>query len=89
MCSPEVELVPLPMPDDFDSQVVGGFDRPLQCMAWWRQSYPEFLRPEVLQYGLHSSDMVGVCVGDGNGVEIRYAARPEVGRDHVFPEIKL
>ena len=33
--------------------------------------------------------MVGVAVRDGDGVEARDAARPEIGRDDVFAEVEL
>ena len=44
---------------------------------------------EVLQDGDYATDVVRVWVADGDGIEVRDAARPEIFRDHVFAEIEL
>ena len=61
----------------------------LQSLAWRQQSDPQFLRPEILQDGDHSANVVGVAVGDGDSVETRDAACPQIGGDDVFAEVEL
>src|SRR5580704_8111853 len=44
---------------------------------------------EIGQYRGHASHVVGVSVGQRHDVELMKTPRPQVGRDHILPDIQL
>jgi hypothetical protein len=52
-----------------------------------QHSDPQLAWAEVAQDRSHAGDVVGVTVGDGDGVEARETASPQVGGDDVFAEV--
>src|SRR5580698_9211635 len=77
------------MPNDFDSQRVGFGDQVLQGSTWRKQAYPQLFGAEVSQHGGHATNVIGMAMGNRNGIEARDAARPQVGCDYIFTEVEL
>ena len=49
---------------------------------------PEHLWPEALQQKRDAVVMIGIAMGDNNGIELLYSSLPEKGGDDVFTNIK-
>ncbi len=61
----------------------------LQLRAWGIHSQPQLARVKVGQHRRHASHVVGVSVRKRHDIELVNPSRPQVGRDHVFPDIQF
>ncbi len=50
---------------------------------------PQLPRAEVRNDGWNASNVIGVCMGDGDGIEAANAAKPENRRDYILTNIEI